>query len=251
MHHRKNLRASFVVTVATGGALALGCSDTVPANGDSGTAPPSSMCPTELPSPSSPCALDDSIRCSFGGGGPYNCPMPANANCYRGRWEISMPSCNPPFPLDVILDVTDAADVIDVTPTSTCPTTAPPSGQPCTLRDSIVCTFGGGTIPSCPLLASARCFLGRWQVSPFSCNPPPDVTDVTDVTDATDTAVTPDVLFVCPASASELGATCAREGHTCGYGDCAGSPTTVATCTGGAWSVSMRSCNPPIDAGAD
>jgi hypothetical protein len=181
MHRRNKLGASFVVTVAAGGALMVGCSDHMPVGADSGAVSSSQMCPTTLPSSGAPCALDESRYCSFGGGGPINCPMTMSAHCYHGRWEISAFSCNPPFTLDVT-DVTDVAVVIDVTPTLICPIRPPVPGELCTLRDSIVCTFSGTSI-SCPLYASARCNSGRWVISPISCNPPADVTDVIDAAD--------------------------------------------------------------------
>jgi hypothetical protein len=59
-----------------------------------------------------------------------------------------------------------------------------------------------------------------------------------------------DYVAKCPKTPPVDGSSCACGAHfygECGYGDCYGSPTTIARCdpTSGRWSVLPSTCNPP------
>jgi hypothetical protein len=73
------------------------------------------------------------------------------------------------------------------------------------------------------------CTNGAWEpVGGGSCNPPAPI---------------------CPTATPQGGTPCYGD-LKCPYGDCYGSPTTVATCNGTTWQVIGSSCNPPyVDAG--
>lgn len=159
---------------------------------------------------------------------------------------------------DAALDADDATSG-DAT---ACPSFAPATGSPC--AGAMVCGYSCATGGD----GTARCVDGRWQSMVATCNPPPDV-QLTDATsgDATGDAATGDATTgdatagdattgdagdaatdasACPPTAPSGACTGTL---TCGYGDCFGAHTTFATCTDGMWQVSVRSCNPPLDAG--
>jgi hypothetical protein len=118
-----------------------------------------------------------------------------------------------------------------------CPSVRPDNGTSCSLSSSRVCGYAPLFGPCPPTFAdTANCVDGRWVVSMSFCNPP-------------DVQPPRDVVFVCPSSPADLATTCAPalEGSTCGWGNCGGSPTTMARCSGGTWNIATVSCNPPPD----
>lgn len=123
-------------------------------------------------------------------------------------------------PQDVPHDV--QADVSRV-----CPVTPPTQGtgcSPATTPDH--CDYG--TVPGCPGLPATTAFCDNdtltWRLAPSSCNPPP--------------------VPRCPESVPTSGTYCAGT-IRCPYNDCAGVPTTLATCTNQRWELEFTSCNPP------
>jgi hypothetical protein len=176
---RRTLRASFVVTVASGALVGLGCSSTVTPTPDGqvqGDAnPPSDVlqidisnpplgvdvpdaaiasCPAATPMSGSACDPSLSRTCSYGDclGRPT-----IEARCAGGVWQVLESSCNPPPP--------DAGP-----PPEVCPATAPTPDSPCTYTGP-GCTYG-----MCPPSSTtfAMCVSGRWSVGIATCNPPID-----------------------------------------------------------------------------
>jgi hypothetical protein len=94
-------------------------------------------------------------------------------------------------------------------------------------------------------MTSAHCREGAWRVTVARCDSPPPPKQVEDggmeVSDAEAGAPA-----TCPAMAPSPGTECALPaGEKCGYGDCAGTPSTLASCTEGTWRISSVPCNPP------
>jgi hypothetical protein len=178
------------------------------------TLPPG--CPTGKPAAGAPCSPEGAI-CDYS-----KCYAPYWMGgdtyfCTKGTWMAGASSCNPP------------------PPDPPCPLEEPTVGAPCT-RSAYAskCQYRD----SCPYNPTDygyndyACDGGAWRM--------------------TSTAY----LVKCPALEPTNGSACLCAAHmpspTCNYGDCYGSPTTMATCIGTAWSVGYLSCNPPppLDAGS-
>jgi hypothetical protein len=180
---RRTLRASFVVTVASGALVGIGCGSTVVSTPDAivnpppdrpptadgspdavdpwpdvpiSTNPPApdvpdapvASCPPSAPAQGSACDPTLSRVCTYGDclGRPTT-----EARCVGGAWEVQESTCNPPPPEE-------------------CPTTVPMAGAACTYVGP-GCTYG-----TCPPSSTtfAMCVSGRWSVGMASCNPPID-----------------------------------------------------------------------------
>jgi hypothetical protein len=172
MISKRNLRASFVVTVASTALVHIGCSSTVVSGPDvtdgqvQGDAdsqdvllrpdlsnPPApdvpGLCPLSEPLSGSACDATLSRTCPYG-----NCAgsHTTEARCVGGRWELLLliNTCNPP-------------------PPEPCPLTLPTMGARCTYAGP-GCSYG-----TCPPsnTSFATCDSGRWTIGIASCNPPP------------------------------------------------------------------------------
>lgn len=136
----------------------------------------------------------------------YGAPT-TTASCKDGTWELSTRTCNPPAPV--------------------CPEAKPADDSACAAElAGIECKYDDcyGT-PN----TTATCKDGKWDVATIACNPPPPK---------------------CPETKPVDGSTCTAEDgpaapYQCTYDDCAGTPSTTATCKDGTWNVVTMSCNPP------
>lgn len=180
---KRTLRASFVVTVASGALVGMGCGSTVVQAPDGqapvdvsdrpdGATPPDTVdpwpdmpppinppppdvpdaavasCPPSAPAQGGACDPSLSRICTYGDclGRPT-----IEARCAGGAWSVVESTCNPP-------------------PPEPCPSAPPTGGAACTYTGP-GCTYG-----MCPPSSTtfAMCVSGRWSVGIASCNPPLD-----------------------------------------------------------------------------
>lgn len=214
---KRALRPSFVVTFAAAAAplAATGCGAVVSPShcGDSDGGAPCDAnppgCPASQPAFGTPCSIPETEQCVYA----YHtaCPgVPSQGSYCDARthtWRNIASSCNPP-------------------PPSICPDSPPTQGSACVPGRTTPCTYGNcGGAPT----TEARCdpSTSTWQVQQSSCNPPPPM---------------------CPPAPPVAGTPCMPGfGAGCAYGDCNGTPTTLAMCdySTSTWQVRVASCNPP------
>lgn len=153
-------------------------------------------CPSGLPAPNTPCALEGA-SCSYA---TSQCCPPSYALCQNGKWSIALSACPAPMPLP-------------------CPDVPPADGASCALEDPCsgaypTCTYGlceDGTPQT-----TASCNGSTWNVTAMKCLPMPceklspcECFDRADCQAVTDTCI-------CP----------------CDY-NCPGDPPCVCACGGG------------------
>ena len=110
--------------------------------------PEAGACPTDIPTPGAPCSIGGQA-CTFDV--PGQCPGVFVATCDGGQWAVAdqSPPCVP----------------------STCPTTEPMAGAPCSQASSSSCTY---TVvpPGCsPQTQDATCLSGAWVIAAPPCMP--------------------------------------------------------------------------------
>ncbi len=217
---KRSKQAPFVVTIALA-AAASACGGNVDGGaagatgGSSGfggsgggtvNPPPPSLCPEQQPTSGDPCA-------SVGA----QCPYPGYVNECNQQIDY-LASCGPDLKWTIGTTGVGASCNPPPPPVDVCPQLEPVVGQWCNVVESKYCSYPGMCCG-----ADYQCVGSTWQQVPISCNPP---------------------YVECPADPPADGEACQPCGYaTCTYGDCS-TGETQATCSDGAWSVTVTMCAP-------
>ncbi len=123
--------------------------------------PPAPTCPATMPSAGTACQTIGSPCIYYPGGN--SCPA-AYATCTGGKWDLAIPSCNPPIPIDAgpIPQPPDAS-------LDPCPVTPPKAGDPCN-PGFYSCAYD--IDPACPgtdVFATCPGSTKTWQLISSTC----------------------------------------------------------------------------------